>query len=1844
MRWRVALALLVTLLAVHAATAQDRNLRLHAWDGKSDPSKDPVFEYIAADGTYVVRNQKCYPGMEFGVYYFPGEGDRDREWLAGIWEDIIPGVTYELVKRDTDHPTVNFKILREGTYDFVLDFKDNTTTSDNLLGALTVNSSGDSPAADGLSVTGKQSYYSGTPRDRSWKMLHNAGGGYSFVYDPSFGALEAEFVPASGDSFAKIVCAQDADCHLMLVNLKDEAEGGNEIVQVDLATNDYETSKLKYHVKYRQAGSSDEFQTLENVSTYYYDMLEFDKAYGICVGMVDLPANSEFYLSADIPQPEGLLVPSTLDILPLSAETARTDYMTQWDAAPRGFGAPGNLYFTTTEAYHGILRFNPSTMQLRLEVPGNGPWTFQQYKNEFPEKLYLHGQLPLDGNPIDDWGGYHQELSADLSMEGSSYQPQACYYFDNINLTDDAWFRIFTEDDAVTGGWTILGSLTTYTDQVRGCWAPSAPLDVDVPASRLNPVGSWAKITPDEGFRWHLPAGNWNLVVKWVSDNLYSPNCLQLYAYQGKDEDSEYSVQLNCGNYTQYALSLDENGNYSTTAEIYNYAGYDPEVKVSLGRLLGKNQYGNPVQGSFVVPCPEGESLDRYGINAWAELPLNVPVKVVMSTADVPVEGGDPWMNAAPGERDRYKFVYDPAAGTLMVTRDYDGVNLPLKPADFTDAAGNPRPHYFLVGSRTADFRLQPEWELTAENGYALKDRLMYPGMFGIARVDSYDDYMRHKFKMWYVREGETDGKVIDAAGDYALSIDTEADGTILKAGAIKEYGDYYSYHSTYSNPWPYIAFSSMKSASMNTQKIASWWHFNGFRPEAGAAYTRELLAASFKKGTPSLASSIGITLDADGNPATLNIGEVATWENDKDKVLGQVAFYMVGTDFINERPLGHEKYMNPQATTLFTYTNVTDWANQWIQYELETGRPYVDADGKYLFQTVYQDSWMKSHPTLFYRAADNTVYDSNSLRLRSLREISAAGDDKFEGYYRDMRHKTLGDGSLKKYTDADAPVKYDFYDQVGAPDPYAGMGYRKGDIDAPEGEGWLPYALSDLTFGGWFKVWSGFGGGHEGFGSWTDHVEIGDAYAWFNMNVGHSMARNPLRVKAGGVEMNASASTLEEQQKDDRLVNFYLTGKDDPAADFMTREVDGTYPLRTYKRLILWLNKADRTDLTDNSTSGMAKSYVQLVVSDLSPVIKARQGQKDLSVTYAWNLTAENIFDDKIIREAIVTVYRDGEAIGTYPQPEAAGKRASECTGDGMFSGLLEDCEPGEYWMKVDVTYTDEVSKDALSNHIYLYDRVYPVLLTAWQKTEVRDGRARYGFNVYGSVSLPEADEKRPVAEYTDAEGNPQRLTMKEIVDKFTLSYKSVGSQEAEMDVVYTPGEASDFRIVLDGRENIIIKARPVAKASPLTVNGISVELTAEQTALLDELLASEVVELTLPYARANVGALAVETVDFDPSVDIPTHPGHTDTAPVRYRKVNSMTAALEIVDDILLENIDGVQETVDYSLTGTSGRPEMNGDGITGRLVHMGVQNGWEGLTPQRNTLTVKSEYRRGEQLLKDASVETVIEETKVGELITPEYNLRIDAEDIAVRGTRQEYNGKKGMLCEVRVYVPGSINYAGNLPGPDLVCLAGFDRPSGLSLQTTPVVKGPEDMKGGFLLIDAKHADEFMGLEGTTIGGNFLEWDGTQTWCESHDWAHAAARESFALSFPAAVFYEGEDFSSYRNVTTPQFTVKTYNVYPFLVETPSAASQAPARAAAADPDKLVFLQQSGRLTVPQKNWNDKVFTGIGEAYGPAEGPVDVYTTTGRLVMRGVTRAEALRTLQPGLYLIGNEKIMVK
>lgn len=1862
--------------ALSAQAADALLLRLHAWDGKSDPSKDPAFT-LQEDGTYLLENQLCYPNMEFGIRNCDPASNSQIGWYGGFSQHIIPNVVYQTKDTDSSQQRFpnNWVITEKGHYDFRISVENNSSGSKYPV-TLTVTRHNPGNEWKLLDIPMSQQS-NGT----KFRKVDNAGTFYFATPDGAkmvpdgTAAVNTAFNLTAGESSS--ISISDGD--IVMVN----ASGDKGFIY----HSDYNS---RFYLMGR-AGSSGDFaaKKITQISDYYdpesddskIEYSEYNSDFNSTAMMVNVPDNFEFYIlqkeyNNNTERDVTCITPAAETVVSLTNNLPV-------EAALSAFGGPDKAaaHFKIEKGGNYMIIFDASVMQMKIFRPNTAPWYFHPLT--YPDELWLHGNLKLESGEINDWGVYNDNLK--LIPDDSGADPYNLFpkkYSATLNLTGDSYFRIFSANQGQSGIWTIFGvDNSKYYDKVRGCWAPASNYNVDVPGLKDAAVASWSKSSPDEGTMYCLPAGRWkvNLLYNPNATQGYTPNTISVYAERiaGEGEEAPAVYALRTGSSYQYScetFKLMDDGSYQIKTQDLQFKIYK----------LGPEYPGDSRQNIWYIPA------DTKVSNGYEIPDLDITPGQIKKLKTSDWDAGD---FTVQGESGTYLITFNPTTMEMKVERDYSAVNMPLQPADFTDADGNHKTHYFVVGSRTADFRLLPEWELTKENGYKIENRLMYPGMLGIAAVDNYDDYTHHKFRFYYIWDENNpyittekdnsyppkeytrtlySGKVLNASGSYTLA-GTDGFNKDITATAVKDYGNYYSTHNNSYAPWPFVVLGNMYGnyyGSNNHNTISSWWHFCDFQPEADGTYSRQTLSEAFKKGTPSLASSIGITLDSDGKPATLEIGEVKTWKENKADVLAEVNFMLCGDNIVNETDRTSRHALDPQKTSLFGYTNVNEWANQWIQYDPQSGDPYVDGDGKYLFQTVYQTSWMKDHPVIFHRASDNTDYNSNSLVFSPVTADLKAETDNFVDYYNGMKNLKLGDGTRKQSADGTS-IAWDFTDQMGTPDPDRTDGEMKfgpnTDINAPA-DGWKPYVLSDISFGGMFKVWSGFGGGHAGYGAWVDQVEVGDGYAWFNLNVGHQLARNPQRVRAQLLASSIAESMAAEAAADENIdkpgskVNFYLTGKDEPAADFQTYydDVNESYPLRSYRRLILWLDTKDRTNLSDNATSGMAKSFVQLVVTDLTPVIKARLGEAERQIVSAWYLQEDYMMEEKTITKAVVTMFRDGEEIASYEETDAEGLKAIDCTAEGKFPHTWSDLVAGEYWYRIDVTYDDGNVRSSLSSHLYLFDKIEPALLTAWQRTATdatdAEGRTLYGFNVSVKVSLENGAGDRPFKEYKDADGKLQTIPLSALIDHYTLTVKEFGRDSESLTMEYKNNEESESVLKLHGTDRVAISAQATAKPSPVDYNGVTIELTEKEVNLLKYTLASTTVEMVLPTPEVNMTGFEVVAVEYDSETDQAGHPGHASYAPVRYRNANSLNARVAVNDNVLLE--DG--ETAVYAVTAAEGSVGEVTDGVA-EATRLPVALGEDNKPVSDNTITVAATYSRDNALLTSVTAETQAQHTF--DMVAPA-TIEVLPEDMAITGINNRDSSNPGTICDLLIYVPSSINDGASLPDEHVI-LGGFAADAADyttdeqghdawgevpgQRQDTPKVKAP--MAWNFQGYNnayetAKYPDGFPGLLGSSsLNCGFSEYNGTG-WGIENDWAHAIAREGFAMSFRHALFVPKTVSGDLLNKA---FTVKTYNVYPFLVDTPDTpAAEAAAKAKAADAraaaTRVVPLSLEGEIKVPAKNWASAVVSGIADTYADSDEKVDVYTPSGIRLMEGVTRAEALTRLEPGIYLIGSDKVVVK
>ena len=351
----------------------------------------------------------------------------------------------------------------------------------------------------------------------------------------------------------------------------------------------------------------------------------------------------------------------------------------------------------------------------------------------------------------------------------------------------------------------------------------------------------------------------------------------------------------------------------------------------------------------------------RYGPSGGDRTVAQSGVASAMTT------GGLAWCVSQTGS---YEITVDFSAKTMTLVYegssgggetpsvDLSKVNMPLKEADF---AGG-KAHYFVVGTRMSEWRLQPEWELQpqADGTYTLENRLLYTGKMGIAKVDNYEDYCLQRYEFYsqntYQKSGETYTVSLSKQTNSQQNTDTE-NGTMFTAIRYND-GDTHG--------------------QFTTEKT--------FRFE----YTGDLNDAGILQSTPTLVGKMTLTLSS-GTPTSFVMSSIT---NEASEIAKYRTFSLVGSD-INYSDAGWASATPLQLNSSF---NETAWEESWIQYD-NYGMPYVDGYGNTIYQTVFQREWLASHPS-FFRTSDGFEYNSINMVLNydaSITHDNSIGDDEGE-------------------------------------------------------------------------------------------------------------------------------------------------------------------------------------------------------------------------------------------------------------------------------------------------------------------------------------------------------------------------------------------------------------------------------------------------------------------------------------------------------------------------------------------------------------------------------------------------------------------------------------------------------------------------------------------------------------------------------------------------------------------------------------------------------------------------------------------------------------------------------
>lgn len=391
-----------------------------------------------------------------------------------------------------------------------------------------------------------------------------------------------------------------------------------------------------------------------------------------------------------------------------------------------------------------------------------------------------------------------------------------------------------------------------------------------------------------------------------------------------------------------------------------------------------------------------------------------------------------------------YDLTLTPTIEDPSVAPAYTKINLPLKESDFA----NGTKHYFLVGTRIGDWRLQPEWELTrqADDSYAISTpRVMYQGRIGVAEVTSYDDYKNGKYTLYY-------------ANNYSIKKDAH-NPTMSSTKSI----DYY-------------VTEFKGNGVLATLFLADKEGFSGdnIMTSKGVVISK-------------------ITYNASSKECDFNYSD--------EPVSKYITFSLVGSNIKNANLPDNDK---TQRSTKFEKSKMNNWQDAWVQYD-ENGVPYRDAKGTLFYQTVFQNDWLDKHPTKFnlnlaggrqfdYASRNVVMVNTKAMSAKELAEDPYAPLYKrFEKQENNYLGKVDGDNQLVTINDDDNNTVYTYKESMDLNGQ--GIG-RKAN--------WECYVVKDMWIDGSFKVWTGWGGGIKE----TENSGAGDPQnaRWYYVNGGHGV------------------------------------------------------------------------------------------------------------------------------------------------------------------------------------------------------------------------------------------------------------------------------------------------------------------------------------------------------------------------------------------------------------------------------------------------------------------------------------------------------------------------------------------------------------------------------------------------------------------------------------------------------------------------------------------------------------------------------------------------------------------
>lgn len=484
--------------------------------------------------------------------------------------------------------------------------------------------------------------------------------------------------------------------------------------------------------------------------------------------------------------------------------------------------------------------------------------------------------------------------------------------------------------------------------------------------------------------------------------------------------------------------------------------------------------------------------------------------------------GQEPDMTLVPNETSLYKYTFTPQEGytcvifhgggeqtpdnvevvnghvyskdgthidiNLRVVIEQLPVNLPLKPIDFA----NGKKHYFIVGDRCGEWRLQPEWELKVDGNKAtLNNRFMYDGHIAIGVVDNYNDYKVHKFERY--------------CGDTF-----DFDQTTAETANVRYWGSNngVSKGSTQHNPENnglYIKYSTDKDGK-------PYWNGNG-----------------------KLIKTITVEL-SNGAPTKLTLEPATDEEQVQQRVFTLSGSTIYNRMFANSSKQGSYLYhLNGSPDNHF---DTTGWQDGWIQYDPVTKKPYVDGNNEYLYLTSFTEDWMSTHPVYFNMAITNGEFQFGHEEITFIdSSLLDTTDDPYAEFYKSImpRHE------IRYWDDAHHEMTDRTENNVATYD------YK---MNAVNDEWWEPkadwhcFVIKDVWMAGQFKFWSGWGGNARSSQETVDNNDKKKAM-WHGPNGGPKIGAGKRQMVEASDVTTGDIANMYNNQKNLDDTN-YMTGASD--------------------------------------------------------------------------------------------------------------------------------------------------------------------------------------------------------------------------------------------------------------------------------------------------------------------------------------------------------------------------------------------------------------------------------------------------------------------------------------------------------------------------------------------------------------------------------------------------------------------------------------------------------------------------------------------------------------------------